>query len=677
MRKRRFIVVVLVVLAAIVLIRRRSGGPAGTRPRRPAGVADTGPTILHSFIHEGPAPTRFREAPALAEQVRAGTLPPVEERLPEAPLVIPPVEEIGEYGGTWRRAFTGPADRQNPERLLHDHVLYYDLDGTTIVPHIAKSWEVSEDRRTFTFTLRKGMKWSDGAPFTADDILFAYEDMLLNDELNPVKPSRLSPGGKLAIVEKLDTYTYRYVFAEPYPLFLELYAAQAIGGQGNKGRKGRGPYAPGHYLKQFHPRYVPEEELSARVKAAGLSNWTELFKLRSDIHLNPDLPVVGPWKMIRPITGQTLVLERNPYYWAVDPAGNQLPYIDRIAMRMAGNLEVLNFRAMAGEIDMQHRHIQLAKVPVLKANSEKEGYRVLFWPEKGGSQIAVFVNQDWEGDAEIEKWLGSRDFRIALSLAVDREEINESILLGIGKPRANLPSPDSAFYPGPEYETRHAVLDRKRANDILDRLGLEKRNSEGFRLRRDGAGPVTIDLSVMGSAFLDYVGAAELVQRHWARVGIRTNVSVQERSLWVTRRGSHEHLVTIWNNAGANMPWLTGAALPTLYASRAAQWHDTLGRKGREPAGELKRLLELHDAGKGLSLSQRAETGREIWRIIVDNAYIIGTVGESPAFNGVVVVNNNFRNVPRTAPNAGALQTPGIARPEQFFMKSGAESSGG
>ena len=677
MRKSRLLVAVAVVLVAGVLVRRAVRGPSAPgRPRGPA-VAAVEPAQRGSFRYDGPMPTRFQEAPGLAERVRAGELPPVRERLPEEPLVIPPVEAIGRYGGTWRRAFTGPADRQNSERLLHDHVLYYDLDGVTVLPHLAASWHVSDDHRTFTFTLRKGMKWSDGTLFTTEDVLFAYEDMLLNDELNPTKPSHLSPGGDLAVVEKLDDHTYRYVFSEPYPLFLQLYASQAVGGQSNKGRKGRGPYAPKHYLKQFHPRYVSAEELRRKLGEAGVSRWPELFRLRSDTHLNPDLPVVGPWKMTQPITGQAYVLERNPYYWAVDPEGNQLPYIDRIVMRVAGNLEVLNFRAMGGEIDMQHRHIQLAKVPVLKANSAKEGFRVLFWPEKGGSQIAIFVNQDWEGDAEVEKWLRNRDFRIALSLSLDREEINESILLGVGRRRANLPSPDSPFYPGPEFETRHAVLDREKANQILDRLGLGDRNDEGFRLRTDGTGPLVFELGVMGSAFLDYVGAAELVQRHWAEVGIRVNVSVQERSLWVTRRGSHEHQVTIWGSAGANMPWLSGAALPTLYASRVAQWHVSRGRQGRAPTGNLKRLLELHGEGKRLPSAQRAEAGREIYRIIVDDAYIIGTVGESPAFNGVVVVKDNFRNVPRTAPNAGPLQNPGIARPEQFFWRTGPMPGGG
>jgi len=671
----RLVVVVLCSLAAIIAIvyslkssertSKLSGKPRTTAVEQQSRNQNA---ERHSFIYKGPAPKTFHEPPMLEKLVKQGRLPPVRQRLPEDPLVIPPVERVGKYGGTWHRAFTGPADGQNVERLGHDHVIYYDLDGLTIMGHIAKSWEVSDDGRTFTFTLRRGMKWSDGTPFTTDDILFAYEDVLLNDDLNPIKPSYITRGGKLGVVEKVDSYTYRYVFAEPYPLFLQLYAAPTVAGQSNKGRKGRGPYAPKHYLKQFHPKYVSKEDLQEKVRQAGLSNWPALFRLKNNVHVNPELPVLGPWKTVKPITSQLFVLERNPYYWAVDPQGNQLPYIDKIVLRLAGNLEVLNFRAIAGEIDMQHRHIQLAKVPVLKSNSEKGDYRILFWPEKGGSQIAVFVNQDWQGDPEIEKWLGNREFRIALSLAIDREEINESILLGMGKPRANLPSADSPFYPGPEYETLHAVLDRKKANEILDGLGLDKKDGGGYRLRTDGKGRLTLDLSVMGSAFLDYVGAAELIQRHWAKVGINANVSVQERSLWVIKRTNHEHQITIWSSGGGNSPWLGGAALPDLYASRVAQWYYSQGKKGKEPTGNLRRLLDLYEKGKGLSFEERVRIGKEIWRIMAENVYVIGTVGDSPAFNGVVVVKNNFRNVPRIVPNTSVLQSPGIARPEQFFF---------
>ena len=469
-----FVCIILIIAVVVVL---RVGKSAKSTPSAPEVKPASTPaavrqeTEAHSFRFDGSVPGTFHEAPELSKQVEDGKLPPVETRLPDELLIIPPVERIGKYGGTWHRAFTGPADGQNMDRLLHDHLIYYDLDGVTLVPHIAKSWELSEGARVVTFKLRKGMKWSDGTPFTADAFVFAYEDLLLNDELNPVKPAYMRHGGELGRVEKVDDYTVRYVFAKPYRTFPAACASLLVGGQSARGRRAVGLYAPGHYLKQFHQKYVPEQELNAKVAESGLGDWVQLFKQRAAADKNRELPVVGPWKVVSPITSQMLVLERNPYYWAVDPEGNQLPYIDRIEMAVAENLEVLNLRAIAGEIDMQHRHIQLAKVPVLKANAAKGGYRVLFWPGKSGTEAALFINQTWRGDPEIGRWLRDRDFRIALSLAIDRDEINETIFLGTGKAKAFVPSADTPFYLGPEYETKYAVRDLGKASDILDPSG--------------------------------------------------------------------------------------------------------------------------------------------------------------------------------------------------------------
>jgi len=663
---------VIVLVIAVAYLRRSGSEPPKPIPPPAAVPAQKLAKVeFHSFRYDGPIPEKFHEAPDLARLVKAGKLPPVEQRLPREPLVVPPVERIGRYGGTWHRGFTGPADKQNADRIMHDHLIYYDLDGFTIVPHIAKSWEISDNARTFTFKLRKGMKWSDGSPFTAEDFMFAYRDLILNDELNPAKPDYLKPGGKLGRLEKVDDYTIRYVFSQPHYVMLEMCASLYVAGQSTRGGYGYGIYAPKHYLKQFHPKYASKERLNKMIEEAGLENWVQLFKLQADAHLNPELPVVGPWKVVRPITSQLYVLERNPYYWAVDTAGNQLPYIDKIVMQLAEDLEVLNLRAIAGQIDMQGRHILLGKVPVLKANAAKGNYRILLWPHEKGTEMGVCVNQTWEGDPEIEKWLRNRDFRIALSLAIDREEINETIFLGMGKVRAAIPARGTPFYPGPEYEKKYIRHDVAEANAILDRLGLDKKDAQGFRLRTDGKGRLVLTLAIRGNAFLDMVGAAELLERHWAKAGIKVNVSVQERSFWQTRRRANEHQLSL--GAGGSMnPWTSQAELPVApvcaYAINVGLWYETGGEKGVAPTGPLKQLLELFDRGKAIPFNRRIEVGREIYRILTDNVYVIGTVGRSPASSGVVVVKNDFRNVPEVAANSTAAQTPGVARPEQFFF---------
>ena len=135
-----------------------------------------------------PAQSKCKEAPILAEQVKAGKLPPVDQRVPSEPLVVPVVERTGQYGGVWRRAFLGPADANNYVRVVYDALVRHSPDGGKIEAKIAAGWESSKDFRQWTIKLRPGSKWSDGAPFTADDIVFWYKDVLLNKDLVPSLP---------------------------------------------------------------------------------------------------------------------------------------------------------------------------------------------------------------------------------------------------------------------------------------------------------------------------------------------------------------------------------------------------------------------------------------------------------------------------------------------------------
>ncbi|HYL81127.1 MAG TPA: ABC transporter substrate-binding protein, partial [Candidatus Acidoferrum sp.] len=310
-------------------------------------------------------PRKFGEAPILAELVKAGKLPPVDQRLPEEPMVIKPLHSIGRYGGTWRRAFTGPGDAENGNRIVStDKILFWDYTGTKIAPCVAKDWKISDDGKVISITLRKGMRWSDGQPFTADDFVFWYEDVYLNKDLQPTPDPFFTVNGKPGTLRKRDDLTVVFEFPDSNYLFLDILAGSTSmgGGQATQQFNGRtmGAYMPAHYLKQFHPKYTAKEELDKKVKAAGFDGWVSLIKNRWDWRLNGELPVLGPWKTTGPINTPTWVLERNPYYYAVDTQGNQLPYIDRISMGLAENLEVVNLRAVAGQYDLQERHTALA-----------------------------------------------------------------------------------------------------------------------------------------------------------------------------------------------------------------------------------------------------------------------------------------------------------------------------
>ena len=337
------------------------------------------PSLGSSLIGEleGPTlsdivPAKFHEAPQLAELVKAGKLPPVEERIGLDPLVIKPVHEIGTYGGVWRRGFTGPGDTLNADRATAgtDGLVYWDFAGTKVIPNVAKELQINADGTEFTFLLRKGMKWSDGEAFTADDVLFWWNDVQLNKEISPIPSTLMSINGKIGTVEKIDDFTVVFKFPEPYWMFPEVVAG-SFSGQSNGAT-----FQCAHYVKQFHAAYTDKAALEKAALDAKFDNWVNYYKAKADWHKNPDLPVVSPWKCVTPITDTVWSWERNPYSIWVDTEGNQLPYIDEVVLTLAENLEVLNLRAIAGEYDFQARHITLSKLPVLLENQEKGNYKV-------------------------------------------------------------------------------------------------------------------------------------------------------------------------------------------------------------------------------------------------------------------------------------------------------------
>ena len=492
-------------------------------------------------------PKTFNEAPDLAELVKQGKLPPVAQRIPDEPLVLKPLEAVGKYGGTWRRGFLGPGDWENGNRLnASDKLLFWDYTGTKIVPSAPRSWEQSADGKIIRSTLRKGMKWSDGAPFTADDFVFWFEDLYSNKDLVPAPIADMSAGGKPGRVVKIDETTVEFQFDNPHYLFVDLLAGDTLIGGGQSVRQSQGftygAYAPKHYLKQFLPKYSSEQAVNEKAKAEGYENWVKLLHFKKDWSLNPELPTIGPWKTVRPINTPTWVLERNPYYWAVDTAGNQLPYIDRVVLTLAEDPEVINLRAIGGNYDMQERHINLSKLPVILENRKKGGYTVHLDTALHGSDTTLQVNQTFTADPEIAKWLTNADFRRALSLGIDRNQLNETFWLGVGTPGSAAPSVTLPQSPGKEWRTKWSTYDPAKANQMLDALGLTKKDSEGFRVRTDNGERLRIQVQAV-KALLPWPQQAEMIAQQWRKIGIQADVREMERTLAFTRTRNNEHQI--------------------------------------------------------------------------------------------------------------------------------------
>jgi ABC-type transport system substrate-binding protein len=294
-----------------------------------------------------------------------------------------------------------------------------------------------------------------------------------------------------------------------------------------------------------------------------------------------------PWKTVSPINTPTWSMERNPYFWAVDTAGNQLPYIDRITMTLAENIEVANLRAIAGEYDVQERHMGLAKLPVFLENAKKGNYTVHLDPALNGSDATIHIGNAYEGDPEIAKFLKNKDFRHALSLGIDRDQLNEAFWLGVGTPGSIAPAPDTIYSPGAEWNKKYATLDLKQANELLDKVGLSKKDSEGYRLRTDGKGRLRLELVTVGGQFVPYTPVGEMIKQQWRKIGIDLDVKELERNLAFTRDNNNENQMITWANDGSEQ--LYPVPTPRAAGGRCGSTHGDGVRQVVRIAGSLRK----------------------------------------------------------------------------------------
>jgi len=655
-------------------------------PVADAAVSRIGASLIGTL--EGPEvvtdpkrmPRTFSEAPALQALVRAGKLPPVKDRVGDDPLVLKPLQEVGKYGGTLHLASTGPADFVGGVRFASgpDTPLAFDHTGYKVTPNIAKGYEISADGRTITLHLRRGMRWSTGTPFTADDFVFWFEDMYGNKDLVPASETLMMVDGKPVVIEKVDEYTIRYNCPGPNYLFpQQLAGGTHVASPGWYGLNALGGYAPSQYLKQFHAKYTPKDELDQKVRAAKYDNWVGLFKNRNSWQLNPDLPVVSPWKTTAPATGLTWVLERNPYSVWVDTAGNQLPYIDRVELALAQDLDVLSLRAMSGEIDYQSRNILIDKLALLIQNQSKGNYRVHLDPGEYGCDMALFFNMSFEADSEIAKWFNAADFRRALALGINRDQVNEAFWLGTGTPGSVVPAETNPYNPGPEYRTLWATHDPAKANAMLDRIGLKQKDGQGFRLRTDGKGRLSIEVMTLAGQLLPFTEICEMIKEQYKDIGIDLQIKEVERSLALTRTAANQQQLAAWANDGTEHLYIAPVHLFPYEESNTevtgplyARWFNTNGAQGKEPPPRMRQIMDDWRKAFGVPAREQIRLGKEIWRIAAEDVYVIGVVGLGPASSGVRVVKNNLGNVPSREFNSSAVFSPGISKPQTFYWKS-------
>ena len=612
----------------------------------------------------------YTEAPGLAERVEAGDLPPVAERLPEAPMVVTPHERIGQYGGDWNTALLGAGDANWIQLTIgYEPLVRWNPDWTEVIPNIAERVEVNENSTEFTFYLRPGMKWSDGEPFTADDLLFWYEDVLMNEELTPAVPGWLTSGGEPVVVEKGDDTTVTFSFAEPYGLFLQDLAT-------SDGSRLTANF-PRHYLEQFHIKY--NENANELAQEAGFETWVDHFQSRTDggdRWRNLGLPTLHPWILTQAYSGTTsrVIAERNPYYWKVDPEGHQLPYLDRVVFDIIEDVEVLLLRVLNGDIDMQTRHIATANFrPVLFDGQEQGNYRLIEVVPAWSNVMVISLNLTHKDPVKREVFQ-NKDFRIGLSHAINRQELNDLFFLNQTEPWQAAPRPDTGLF-DQDMAKQYSEYDVDLANEHLDSAGYAERDAQGFRLAPSGE-RISINIEV-NTAEQEMIDMLELVEGYWEAVGIETQITPEERTLLGTRLNANEHDAVVWVGGGGldqlsilAPTWYFPSGEGAYYAMAWGLWNqDPDDPVAEEPPAYVKRQTELYEQVKSTADSlEQISLMAELIGIAKEQFYTIGTVLQ-PSRAGIV--KNNFHNVPTSMPQTWFYQDPGPTNPEQYFIEGG------
>lgn len=604
------------------------------------------------------------EPPLLRDSVRHGLLPVLAERLPERPAVIDLNGvglQQGRYGGQLRLLMGKAKDVRMMTVYGYARLVGFNNE-LQLQPDLLERIEV-EDNRVFTLHLRPGHKWSDGAPFTAEDFSFWWHHVATNEDLSPYGPPKvLRQGGGLPRFDVIDATTVRYTWSQSNPYFLPAIA-------------GASPlyiYAPAHYLKQFHANFGDKYELQALQEELGKRNWMGVFFKYNKAYKqnNPDLPTLQPWVGTTRPPSERYVFKRNPYYHRVDSAGQQLPYIDEVVINIASS-SLVAAKTGSGESDLQGRYLRLDNYTFLKAGEKNNDYSVRLWKQALGSQIALYPNLN-SNDPVWRKLVRDRRFRQALSLGINRYEINQVIYFGLVTETSNTLVPQSPLG-ADKYTTAFTEYDVDAANALLDDIGLTEYSNKGLRLMPDGR-PLEIIVQTAGES-TEETDVLELIHDSWLKLGIKLYSRPSQREVFRDRVFSGDAMMSVWSGIPNGLA--TEAIPPDDFVPSSQeqyQWPkwgqhmETNGDVGEKPdLGAATELLNYReDWLNAKDAIARKAAWDKILQIHADEVFSIGMICGVPQ---PVVVHNQLRNVPETGIyswDPGAFF--GMYRPETFWF---------
>ena len=594
------------------------------------------------LVRGGVGDGKYKESPKVHELVEKGELPPIEERLPEEPAVVE-VDEIGVYGGTYVGAAFGPTSGQvDTEGLRTQTLLTIEKDLTTFTPNLIKDYEINDDFTEYTIYLRKGMKWSNGDPITTEDWMFWYEDVLMNKEVNPSVDLSYCINGEPMVYEKVDDYTLKIKFPQSNPSFEVVMAKNSVGII-------RSFFAPKEYLSKWHIKY--NEDAEELAKEEGYDSWVLCFQAHIDnsqARMDTEAPDVTPWVLDRIDENGNRFFARNPYYHVVDQEGNQLPYIDEQEALIVQDKDVRNLKLISGEIHAAGENpFPVSDYTMLKENEEKGDYKLYLFENTRGSDCAFTFNLTNE-DENLREIFNNVKFRQAMSYALDRKTMNETLYYGKGDIRQATAASNTSFMKE-EFENAYIEYDVDKANALLDECGYEWNSSHTVRLMPNGQ-----EFNLVLETIEEFAPTAEMACEYWTAVGIKVTLNQEERSYYLERGQNNQRQMQAFTMDSVGELLLRSSSFSRLRPGNAfddlelmplyKDWWDSNGEDGEQPPEDIDTLRSdcLRFGTMSAEDPEYAELGESILQRISDNCWFIGTA-VSPR---MVLISNRLGNTP-------------------------------